>query len=200
MYSISSPSLPYLRHDPATSVSIRVVMVTPPDVSATLAKASPRKPSEVPPIRLRSSIVWILLVKACLHTNWWSSEGIPYPLSLTWMTSREFCDISTTNEVLAASSALSTSSFTTEHGSVMAEVEPMARTVVDGRAVIGMFGSVNQPAIGQAGSRSIYQIHQTMDDVGDGEKQETRRPGCYCHAQALDESAPPFLPGINTTR
>ena len=135
-YPVSSPFLPYFKHRPATSDSTRVVTVTSPDISATLASASPRNPNDEPPTFLRSSKLWILLVKARLQTFCWSSGEIPWPLSLSCMTSTVFWEISTCNDVAEASKALSTSSLTTEQGSDMADVEPIARIVFWGRASI----------------------------------------------------------------
>lgn len=54
------------------------------------------------------------------------------------MTSRVFWDISTNTDEADASRALSSNSLTMEHGSVMTDVEPIARTVFWGRAVIGI--------------------------------------------------------------
>jgi hypothetical protein len=54
------------------------------------------------------------------------------------MTSMVFRDSSTLIDDAEASSALSRSSFTTEQGSDITDVDPMARTVACGRASIGM--------------------------------------------------------------
>lgn len=60
------------------------------------------------------------------------------------MMSTVFCEISTSKEEADASRALSMSSLTTEQGSEITDVDPIARTVLWGRATIGILALSDQ--------------------------------------------------------
>ena len=74
------------------------------------------------------------------HRKGRSVGGIPWPLSVSWMISRVFEEISREMEEARASRALSRSSLTTEEESVRVRVEPRMRIVGVGRGVMGMLG------------------------------------------------------------
>ena len=99
--------------------------------AAILASPSPRKPSET--IRSRSPACASLLVACRAKARCSSAASMPAPSSLTSIASRPPRVTETTMRVAPASSAFSTSSFTTESGRSTTSPAAIAPTVVSSR-------------------------------------------------------------------
>lgn len=99
--------------------------------SAALARASPLNPKVVSSFRSEKSVIFEVQFR--LKAKGLSAAEIPNPLSLTWIKSRRFAEVSMVIWVAFASREFSISSLMTDTGSVRVWEDPKARIVSLGR-------------------------------------------------------------------